>query len=112
MSDFFHQELASGRWQTLSLIGQMGNIGSEVGRAIKWKDAGKTERADAAAYRALELFDLTLADPKNRTRLRELARARELFVDFFFGDNAAAHSTGDSWQKYFLSFATAARHGA
>lgn len=112
MSNFFHQELASGRWQELSLIGQMGNIGSEVGRAIKWQEARKTKRAEAAAYRALELFDLTLADPKNRTRLREVSRARELFADFFFGENTEAHSTGESWQKYFLAFAIAARQGA
>jgi hypothetical protein len=109
MSDFFHEELASGRWNGLPLVAQMGNIGSEVGRAAKWKEAGKSDRAEAAACRALELFDLTLADPKNRTRLREVARARELFADFFFGDNAEASSTRDSWEKYFLPFAVAAR---
>jgi hypothetical protein len=109
MSDFFHEELASGRWHELSLIGQMGNIGSEVGRAAKWKEAGKADRAEAAACRALELFDLTLADPKNRTRLNEVARTRELFADFFFGDNTEAPSTRASWEKYFLPFAIAAR---
>ena len=111
MNQVFHEELAAGRWQELSLIAQMGNVGSEVGRAAKWKEAGKIERADAAACRALELFDLTLADPKNRTRLREVARARELFADFFFGDNVEASSTRESWEKYFLPFAVAARQG-
>jgi len=108
MSDFFHTELASGRWQKFSLIEQMANIGSEVGRAVKWKEAGKVERAEAAACRALELFDLTLADPKNRTRLREVARTRELFADYFFGDNTEASSSRESWDRYFLPFAIAA----
>lgn len=108
MSDFFHTELASGKWQELSLVAQMANIGSEVGRAAKWKEAGKSGRAEAAACRALELFDLTLADPKNRTRLREVARTRELFADFFFGDNTEAPSTRESWDHYFLPFAIAA----
>jgi hypothetical protein len=27
-----HRELAAGRWQTLSLAEQLGNVGSEVGR--------------------------------------------------------------------------------
>lgn len=110
-NDFFHKELASGRWQEFSLIEQMGNIGSEVGRATKWQEAGKVERAEAAACRALEPFDLTLADPKNRTRLREVARTRELFADFFFGDNTEASSTRASWDRYFLPFAVAARQG-
>lgn len=105
MSDFYHEELASGRWYSLSLVGQMANIGSEVGRAAKGKEAGKAERAEAAACRALELFDLTLADPKNRTRLREVARSRELFADYFFGDNTEAPSSRESWDRYFLPFA-------
>jgi hypothetical protein len=64
-------------------------------------------------YRALELLDLTLADPRQRrspARLREIARAREVVVDFFAGSNEYG-STGASLQKYFDAYATAARRG-
>jgi hypothetical protein len=103
-----HQDLASGRWQELSLLEQMANIGSEVGRAINAREQGKEDRAVAASYRALELFDFSLSDTKHHHRLKEIARARECFADFFFGDNQYAF-TGDWWQKYFLDFTIAAR---
>jgi hypothetical protein len=104
----FHQDLANGRWQTFSLLEQMANIGSEVGRAINAREQGKGERTIAASYRALELFDFSLNDPKHHHRLKEIARARECFADFFFGENEYAF-TSDWWQKYFLDFAVAAR---
>lgn len=47
-----HRELAAGRWWQLSLCEQMGNIGSDVGRAVKW--TGKNPAvAEAALFRAL-----------------------------------------------------------
>lgn len=105
-----HRDLAAGRWYELSLAEQLGNIGSEVSRAIRW-----TGRNDALARgaldRALELFDLTLDDPRHRqapARLRELARAREVTADFFAGSNDY-HSTAESLQKYFDAYALAAR---
>ena len=88
MTDWQHRNAAE-RWGTLSLAEQLGNVGSEVGRAIRWasRDA---ERARAALYRALDLMDLTLNDDRHRrmpARLRELARAREVMVDFLAGTN-------------------------
>ena len=65
----------------------------------------------AGVYRALELLDLTLADPRTRQsrgRLREIARAREVVVDFLAGSNEYG-STGPSLQKYFDVYAMAAR---
>jgi hypothetical protein len=64
-----------------------------------------------ALYRALELLDLTLADPRHRhslARLREIARAREVVSDFFAGSSQYG-STGASLQKYFDAYARAAR---
>lgn len=104
-----HTELAAGRWQKLSLLEQMANIGSEVGRAILSREKGMESRAEGAAYRALELFDFSLNDPRLHGRLREIARAREVFADFFFGENAFG-STGESLQKYFTDFAVATRN--
>ena len=56
------ETLASGRWRTLTILEQMGNIGSEVERAIRAHDAGRQDRFEHALERALELFDLTAAD--------------------------------------------------
>ena len=52
-------------------------------------------------HRALELFDLTLDDPRLRNlpgRLREVARAREVVADFFAGPNQDG-STAASLEK-------------
>ena len=61
-----------------------------------------------AFERALELLDLSLGDPKNKERLREIARVREISCDHFAGTNEY-QSTDESWQKYFYAFNYAAR---
>lgn len=103
-----HRELASGRWNELSLVEQLGHIGSEVERALKWKEKNNPDYCMRAFERALELLDLTLACPAHRHRLREIARTREILVDFFYGENQFT-TTGKSLSAYFLRFAYAAR---
>ncbi|HXW06713.1 MAG TPA: hypothetical protein VD833_15865, partial [Vicinamibacterales bacterium] len=86
------------------------NIGSEVSRAARWSGRND-ELSRGALERALELFDLTLDDPRHRqspARLRELARAREVVADFFAGENQY-HSTAAGLQKYFDAYALAVR---
>lgn len=110
MSGVQHRELAAGRWPELSLAEQLGHVGSEVSRAISWTSRNP-DLAQKALDRALELLDLTLADPRLRqsvARLREIARAREVVADFFAGPNQFG-STGPSIQKYFDAYAIAAR---
>ncbi len=67
-------------------------------------------RGSRGPYRALELLDLTLADPRlqSRPRLRKIARAREVVADYFAGPNQYG-SSGPSLQKYFDAYALAAR---
>jgi hypothetical protein len=110
MTGVQHRELAAGRWWSLSLAEQLGNVGSEVSRAASWsaRDPG---RAEAAVYRALELIDLTLDDPRHRqsaARLREIARLREVVADYFVGSNEY-RTTAASLQKYLDAYARAAR---
>jgi hypothetical protein len=102
-----HKNLTKGKWFSLSLAEQMANIGSEVERTIIWKNKGVKEYSILAFERALELIDLTKSDPKNRGRLGELCRLREMLVDWTY-DNKY-HSTDSSWQKYFLAFNYLAR---
>lgn len=106
---FQHKELAAGRWKELSLAEQMGNIGSEIERAISWKNKGNKEKSLAAFFRGLELVDLTIADPKHIKRLREITRAREALVDYFMYDNIYG-SSDEKWQKYFFAFAWMVRN--
>ncbi len=105
-----HASLAAGRWQTMSLMEQLGNVGSEVGRASRAKAQSNAERLSAALDRALELLDLTIADPRWVSRLKEILRAREVVCDFLVGNNDY-QSTAASLDSYFLPFAVAARQG-
>jgi uncharacterized protein with von Willebrand factor type A (vWA) domain len=101
-----HTHLTLEKWGRFSLVEQMANIGSEVERVIAWKGRNK-QYSEKALERALELIDLTLADPKNRGRLKEVARMREVLADHFYGNNDY-NSTDKSWRKYFYSFNYAA----
>jgi hypothetical protein len=104
-----HPELAAGRWGQLSLAAQLANVGAEVGRMARWQ--GHDDRLATAAFeRALELLDLTLADPRWRGRLREIARAREMLCDAAAGGREYGASLEDL-DRYFLAFATADRIG-
>jgi len=102
-----HSSLAAGRWQTFSLMEQLANVGSEVERALNWHNKGNPEYSRLALLRALELLELTIADPRHRHRLKEMTRLREALLDFFLGDNEY-RSTEKSWRTYFFGFAYAA----
>lgn len=103
-----HKDLASGRWKKLSFVEQMANIGSEVERALNWQVKNNTAYSRQAFERSLELMDLTLDSATGFARLKEVARAREAIVDYFFGQNEFK-STEALWRKYFLYFTYAAR---
>lgn len=98
-----HRDLESGRWHTFTIVEQMANIGSEVFRALNWRKKGNEKYASDANLRALELFDLTLSDSRHKIPLIEVARSRELWLDFFLGENQY-NQTARMWEKYFYGF--------
>jgi hypothetical protein len=104
-----HADLAAGRWNTFSLATQLANVGSEVGRAQRWRN-DNPERSERAFVRALELLDLTIGDPRWRGRRKELTRLRELLCDAKFGGTQYGSDLA-SFEKYFLAFAVYARRG-
>ena len=104
-----HRKAADGGWAKLDLIEQLGNVGSEVERAIRAHEAGRTSRFQGALARALELFDLTAADPRwHGHRCQEVLRAREEFCRLFF-DPDVPPGSADGLRRYFFGFAYAAR---
>jgi len=106
--NFQHLELSQGKWKKLSFFEQMANIGSEVERAINWRNRDNTEYSQLAFERALELMNLTIADKKNNGHLRELTRVQENFIDYFACNNNYS-SSEKNWKNYFYSFALAAK---
>jgi len=108
--EFQHESLAEGKWFTLSIAEQLGNIGSEVSRAIRAR--GNHQRFWGAVSRALELFHLTIDDPRwrGRRRLREILRARELFCAAAL-QSTEYKTTLEDLDRYFYYFALVARTG-
>ncbi|MBI4376278.1 MAG: hypothetical protein HY549_07490 [Elusimicrobia bacterium] len=102
-----HADLAAGRWGQLTLAQQLGNVGSEISRASRWKDKD-AKLFDGAMIRALELLDLSIRDPRWRKRLKELTRARELLCDAWSGGREY-RSDFDGLNRYFFRFALVAR---
>jgi hypothetical protein len=84
------------------------NIGSEVHRTILHRN--KTDQFWNTVTRALELFELTLDDPRWRimNRLREIARAKELYCAAVLDSNQY-NTTLEDLDKYFMYFACQAR---
>jgi len=103
-----HKDLTPERWFSFSIFKQLANVGMDVTRTIDWKKKDNLEYSTNALYRALELLDLTIADPKNRgCRRRELLRVREALVDFIMYDNEY-QTTETFWHDYFYNFNYAA----
>lgn len=95
----------------MSLLEQMANIGSEVGRTRKWLLKGNDSLSEGAFARGLDLIDITIKvgrrnDASRSCLLQELCRARDLFAESFFEkdfDNLCY------LEKYFGQFALALR---
>lgn len=93
----------------MSICEQLGNVGSEVGRAVNWQKKGDREHRDRALERELELLDLTIADQRwAGVRRKELCRVREVMVDTFYGDREY-QDTPEKLERYFYDYAVEAR---
>lgn len=110
MTTYIHKGLAEGKWKQYSLVEQLGNIGSEVGRTINYFRSNDKDSFEYSFERALELFDLTLADERWTGRRREIARSREIFCTLLL--NPASVKDLDyelnSLDEYFLQYGIAA----
>lgn len=100
----FHKEYSNGKWNEKSISFQLASIGAEFGRSMKEKIRGISFDKSPAFDRMIELIDLTIEDPKNRTRLSELCKLRECLCDFLMGLNTW-QSSAEYFGKYFMDFA-------
>ena len=102
--NFIHGDDVRLDWLTRSITYQMGNIGSEVSRSLKWSSNGNTARANKAIDRALELFYFTIeANIENHARLTEILKARDEFCDYFFNNNSY-RTDPSKMQRYYDGF--------
>lgn len=101
-----HLESVRSGWAKFSLVEQMANIGSEVGRALLAR--GNHSRYWGAVTRALDLFYLTIEDPRWKGRRREILRVRELFSAAALGSDEFKTSLEDL-DRYFDCFIWLAR---
>lgn len=92
------------RWQKLTLVERLANIGSEVNRALYWQKKKDFKNAFLAAERALDLLDFTAAVVRPSYRLGEILRVREVISDYFW-NYGQYHTTPQILKKYFLPFA-------
>ena len=102
-----HRGLTYERWWQLSILEQLANVGCDASRAIRHKKQDKPVDGRLALERMLELLDATTFDPKNKKRLKELLRIREMFIDFFLYENEYK-SSEEFWEQYFYDYNYAA----
>src|SRR6266404_8813010 len=106
----YHENLASGRWQSMTIAEQLGNVGSEYERALRCKARGDADHFDIAFGRMLELLDLTITDPRWKNhRLKELCRLREVVYNELCNETPEFNHPTDL-RNYFLYFGILARN--
>ena len=78
-----HKNLNPDRWQKFSVKQRELMIANELNRAKNWIEKKDIEEVKNCYERALELLDLTIAITKNKNRLREYFRLREMMGKFY-----------------------------
>lgn len=91
------------RWFEMGIGEQISNIGSEVNRAIRYKNKNDEVKKNNFYKKAVELLELTCKDPKNQFRLGELNFCIEELTDYFVGTNQY-NTTDEMLTKYYDAF--------
>ncbi|MDE7313667.1 MAG: hypothetical protein K2N87_18925 [Eubacterium sp.] len=90
-------------WFAMPIGMQIANIGSEVHRAIRWKNKGDEQKKIGFCNKAIEFLELIKTDPKNEHRKQELDFCIEELQDYFLGENAY-HTTDELLIRYYDAF--------
>lgn len=105
-----YKNQAKGRWFEISFTEQMANIGMEILRAIKHRREDD-KYFNIGIEKAIELIDLTKNDPKNRKRLKEICRLKEVIIDYFWGENEfeSDEKFFENYFNFFINYASKLR---
>ena len=90
-------------WFEMPVSMQISNIGSEVSRAINWKNKGNEKRKIGFCEKAIEFLQLSIEDPKNIHRIGEFSFCIEELKDYFMGENIYK-TTDEMLHKYYDAF--------
>ena len=91
------------RWYSMPVGTQISNIGSEVMRAIRWKNENDIPKMMSFYQKAVELIRLSESDPKNIHRKDELHFCEEELADYFLGENLYG-TTEEALIRFYDSF--------
>lgn len=82
---------------------QISNVGSEVHRAINWKNRGDVQKRNSFCMKAIEFLELMKKDSKNCCRKGELSCCIDELADYLMGENMY-NTTEEQLIKYYDAF--------
>ena len=80
-----HKTLTANKWQKFSMKQRELMIANELNRAKNQIEKNDLEEVNNCYERALELLDLTVEITKDKNRLKEYLRLREMMGKFYIG---------------------------
>ena len=90
-------------WFAMPIGVQISNVGSEVHRAIRWKNKGDVQKKNSFCMKAIDFLEIMKTDPKNKYRIGELDCCIDELKDYFMGENVY-HTTEEQLMKYYDAF--------
>jgi hypothetical protein len=98
------------KWAKMSIFDQMGNISSEVGRAINAKKNNNTVDMENAVIRTLDLFNATIDNliKTKSIKSKEVIRSKDQFLTIVNKQKPTSQEL-NSLERYFTQFAIASR---
>ena len=90
-------------WFAMPVSLQISNIGSEVARAIRYKNKGDQQKAANFCNKAIEFLKIIEEDPKNKRRKAEFDFCIEELTDYFLGSNEY-QTTDKMLSSYYDAF--------
>lgn len=81
------EEWKHNRWFILLYEIQISNVGSEVHRAIRWKNKGDNIKKKNITNKAIEFLQYMIEDPSNKDKIEEIEFRITQLIDYFMGEN-------------------------
>lgn len=88
------------RWFTMTYELQISNVGSEVHRAIKYKNRGDDNMKKNMTHKAIEFLQYMIEDPSNKDKIEEIEFRITQLIDYFMGENYLETTDAELIQFY------------